>query len=500
MSQREDERRAKLSRLFREIGASDTSPSERENLLFQALYVAQRLGYRAHLRRHTVEPNVAVASFELPDVGVVSWPIAVNAPDSQADDECLRERIAKLRPQTVASPASALEPPATTVSDSVVTREPEAAANVAVPIVDSNGARILVLVHIGYRDLWPELARFVAAAHETPGLAACDLYVNLSEPTPDLEEWRARIVQQFPNAVVSSSEDRGMDIGPTLRMIAAARRRALERGTTYDALLKLHTKRNEGWRRQLVDGVCNDSKACQAALLTLLSNPRVGMVGTRHRWLLPVPDQAYDRTSALARKLGLSAPAAPSGAPVRPTHSAEWLDCKFYTRHYTDLQRMNPTDALRHWRVHGMGEGRSPNETVERFDANFYRAQNAETSRMTDDEARKHWFQVGLERHLPGFEGQTHFPPVPPPPPPPPPANAVPPPAARFIGGTIFWMRWSVVERFLDGSCADGSPRDLDLLSRQLEPRRSGRNSLTQDWERLFGLLVYDANLETVGM
>lgn len=58
----------------------------------------------------------------------------------------------------------------------------------------------------------------------------------------------------------------------------------------------------------------------------------------------------------------------------------------------------------------------------------------------------------------------------------------------HFVGGTIFWMRWSIIERFI-------SERNIDIIAeyKTLEPghvRNSGPTN-THSWERMFGIISY---------
>lgn len=90
--------------------------------------------------------------------------------------------------------------------------------------------RLLVIVHIYYEDLWPELAEALASLPRP-----FDLRVTCVR---DAEGIFSKVHESFPQALVEQVENRGFDIGPFFHVLNAVR---LE---DYDAVVKLHTKRD----------------------------------------------------------------------------------------------------------------------------------------------------------------------------------------------------------------------------------------------------------------
>ena len=89
---------------------------------------------------------------------------------------------------------------------------------------------LLVIVHIYYEDLWPELADVLSFL---PG--PFDLRVTCVR---DAEGISSMVHERFPLARVEQVENRGFDMGPFFHVLNSVR---LE---DYDAVVKLHTKRD----------------------------------------------------------------------------------------------------------------------------------------------------------------------------------------------------------------------------------------------------------------
>lgn len=133
------------------------------------------------------------------------------------------------------------------------------------------GRRVLVIAHVFYPDLWPELADRIALIPEP-----FDLAVSLVAGRSDgmVQHIRAR----FPDAIVEKVDNRGRDMLPLLHL--------LDLGIVgdYDAVLKVHTKksahRRDGrrWRTELLDALCPSGPGIELMLELLRRDPRVGMI------------------------------------------------------------------------------------------------------------------------------------------------------------------------------------------------------------------------------
>ena len=140
--------------------------------------------------------------------------------------------------------------------------------------------RFLVIVHVFYRELWPELLACIRnLGHD------CEVVVTYVDESAVLQ-----VRHDLPDARFVRCENRGFDVWPflsVLRGIDLAR---------YDAVVKLHTKRNidfgfdfkfngahfngSAWRERLLS-FCRTPKHWRRTL-QLLALPDVGMVAERH--------------------------------------------------------------------------------------------------------------------------------------------------------------------------------------------------------------------------
>lgn len=110
-----------------------------------------------------------------------------------------------------------------------------AAAELKAPVVLDKP--ILVIAHVFYPKLWPELKKHIQNISPYP----FDLYVTLVEEHPDIQ---ADIKATFPTAHIEIVENRGYDIGPFIHTLSKI---DLEK---YDFVIKVHTKRtrSQNWR------------------------------------------------------------------------------------------------------------------------------------------------------------------------------------------------------------------------------------------------------------
>lgn len=140
--------------------------------------------------------------------------------------------------------------------------------------------RILVVAHVFYPQFWPELA---ACIRNIDGER--DLIVTYVSEASVAEARR-----DFPSARFFRSENRGFDIWPFLNVLETVDL------STYDCIVKLHTKRDiekdcdwvfnncrfngPFWRNCLL-AFCRTPEAWRKTLARL-SRPGVGMVADRH--------------------------------------------------------------------------------------------------------------------------------------------------------------------------------------------------------------------------
>ncbi len=139
------------------------------------------------------------------------------------------------------------------------------------PLRRGCSGRVLVIAHVYYPEIWPELAdriKRIPVPH--------DIVVTLVDGhSAGLVD---EIVSDFPRAVIETQPNQGRDIWPLVHVA--------ELGLIgdYDAVLKLHTKRSphrldgDAWRERLLDGLCPSPEGIELILDLLRRDTRVGMV------------------------------------------------------------------------------------------------------------------------------------------------------------------------------------------------------------------------------
>jgi hypothetical protein len=134
-------------------------------------------------------------------------------------------------------------------------------------------APLAVVLHLYYREMWPEMA---ARLRRLPGQA--DLFVTLTEDPQDPDAAiRARILADWPTAQIWTFPNLGRDILPFLHLLHSGRL------APYPAVCKLHTKRSPhredgpAWRQALLDGVIGPPEITAARLEAFLADPVAGL-------------------------------------------------------------------------------------------------------------------------------------------------------------------------------------------------------------------------------
>ncbi|MTW22684.1 rhamnan synthesis F family protein [Allochromatium palmeri] len=132
-------------------------------------------------------------------------------------------------------------------------------------------ARVAVVVHIYYPELWPEIAEALSLL-----VYPFDLYVTITPDTaPDIT---SRVRSAFPAAHIQTYPNRGMDVLPFLRLAPTLIQ------ADYQAVCKLHTKRGDGqqgitWRRAMLDPLIGDNTSFVDVAEAFARDPRLQLVG-----------------------------------------------------------------------------------------------------------------------------------------------------------------------------------------------------------------------------
>jgi lipopolysaccharide biosynthesis protein len=116
------------------------------------------------------------------------------------------------------------------------------------PQTRPDGPRILVVAHVYYPEVWPDIEDRLARLPE-----AYDLIVTLVKGRA--ESLEHEINRRIPHARIHHVENYGRDLGPLIELAG------MGMFDGYDAILKVHTKRSphrldgDAWRITLLDGV-----------------------------------------------------------------------------------------------------------------------------------------------------------------------------------------------------------------------------------------------------
>lgn len=147
------------------------------------------------------------------------------------------------------------------------------------PPVNSSGVqRLAVLFHLYYFDLWDEIRSYLLNIKEE-----FDFYVNIVESiwTPEIHD---RIRQDFPQARIQISQNRGKDIGGHLASMD------LIDFSQYDVFCLIHTKKSphvshlisDQWRKDLYEAILGSPEKVKTNLQIMRQDSSVGLIGSRY--------------------------------------------------------------------------------------------------------------------------------------------------------------------------------------------------------------------------
>jgi hypothetical protein len=239
--------------------------------------------------------------------------------------------------------------------------------------------RVAVVLHVGSLAPLVELLNDARNVH----LAGVpfDLYANLATGKVDEAAASALIREAYPQAVVRTSENRGMDIGGFLKLLPLV----MAATPAYDYILKLHTKSDLRWRRSLIVPICGSPAQVKLCLGTLQRQPLIGMIGSaRHLYREPrFRRPNYHYLQQLTTHLQLPYIDCPFiggtmfwmrasllkrvfekhdlNALWSQLNTPETFCCNWYFTNYRDRGVTTLVEAQRHWEVHGQKAGRYRN-------------------------------------------------------------------------------------------------------------------------------------------
>lgn len=139
------------------------------------------------------------------------------------------------------------------------------------PVRPEGAPRVVVVAHVFYPEVWPDIEDRLSRLPE-----AYDLIVCLVQGRA--ESLEQTIMRRLPHARIHHQQNYGRDLGSLIELANL--------GTFhgYDAVLKVHTKRSphrldgDAWRVELLDGVLPSPEGIHRIIELLRRDPDVGLV------------------------------------------------------------------------------------------------------------------------------------------------------------------------------------------------------------------------------
>jgi len=185
--------------------------------------------------------------------------------------------------------------------------------------------KIAILVHIGNFNLWKELKYYVD--NVVRSVDSVDLYISYQVYNETLRD----IIRKYKDCYIVQCT-KGCDVGGQLLLM----KYIMDIGKNYDYILKLHTKTDKEWRRELIDSIAGTEKIIREVIDKFEEDENIGMISSG-RWILKNDKYNIPIVEKISKKLNLT---------ITPTASfvggtifwMRWeLFLKFFSLHNVNL-------------------------------------------------------------------------------------------------------------------------------------------------------------------
>ena len=122
--------------------------------------------------------------------------------------------------------------------------------------------RIAICFHLGYGSMWNQFAPYLRRVYQTG--YQVDLYVSYQKTTDPIDQIR----HQYPNVILTQTV-RGCDTGAFLIHLE----QLYQSHKHYDYILKLHTKKRDDWRLDLLEPIDKSTAQVMAVCEHFRANP-----------------------------------------------------------------------------------------------------------------------------------------------------------------------------------------------------------------------------------
>jgi len=134
--------------------------------------------------------------------------------------------------------------------------------------------KIAICFHFGYDYMWAEFSKYIRNVYATG--YDVDLFVSYQKETDPIN----RISREYPNTVFMRTI-KGLDTGPFLLQM----KHIYESKKRYDYILKIHTKKRDDWRHELLEKIAGNVRCVHTVCDTFDRHKNVGMICGHKKWI-----------------------------------------------------------------------------------------------------------------------------------------------------------------------------------------------------------------------
>ena len=133
---------------------------------------------------------------------------------------------------------------------------------------------IAICFHLGYGNMYPQFAQYIRNVYKTG--YHVDLYVTYQKTNDPIN----LIAKDYPNAIFIQTT-RGLDTGAFLMQLESI----YNSKKNYDYIFKIHTKKKEDWRFELLDKIAGNTQDIVNICDIFKKEPEIGMIGGCQKWI-----------------------------------------------------------------------------------------------------------------------------------------------------------------------------------------------------------------------
>lgn len=156
---------------------------------------------------------------------------------------------------------------------------------------------IAICFHLGYPHLYPQFVEYIRNVYRSG--SQVDLYVTYQTSDPIVQD----IAREFPQTIFIEAK-RGVDTGAFLLQLEYIATHPKQK--KYDYIFKIHTKKNEQWRAELLDQLAGSPEQVKTIYQIFQQHANIGMISGHQKWIHHVDKYNEPLINEICQRLNIN--------------------------------------------------------------------------------------------------------------------------------------------------------------------------------------------------